>query len=69
MSADEIVDTTGAGDAFIGGFLAGLASGYTLEVKIDRYICLIGAGVLASCHTHSIGETSRVGKQDIVAFI
>ena len=32
MAAEDIVDTTGAGDAFIGGFLVGFASGYTLEV-------------------------------------
>ncbi|MGB9678529.1 MAG: carbohydrate kinase family protein [Thermoanaerobacteraceae bacterium] len=29
--ADEVVDTTGAGDAFWSGFYAGLINGYTLE--------------------------------------
>jgi len=34
MSASEIVDFNGAGDAFVGGFLAYLAQDYPLEICV-----------------------------------
>jgi fructose-1-phosphate kinase PfkB-like protein len=34
LDKNNIIDTTGAGDAFIGGFLSGLAYGFSKEVKI-----------------------------------
>ncbi|KAJ5223605.1 hypothetical protein N7468_008147 [Penicillium chermesinum] len=36
ISKDAITDTNGAGDAFAGGFLAGLVSGDSLEDSIDK---------------------------------
>lgn len=35
ISKSEIVDTTGAGDAFAGGFFAGVAKGEKLETCVD----------------------------------
>ncbi|KAI7133692.1 hypothetical protein D0869_15282, partial [Hortaea werneckii] len=35
IGKDEIVDTTGAGDAFAGGFFAGVAKGESLERCVD----------------------------------
>ncbi|KAG9832830.1 Ribokinase-like protein, partial [Aureobasidium melanogenum] len=35
ISKDEIADTTGAGDAFAGGFLAGMAKGESIEKCVD----------------------------------
>jgi len=34
IDQSKIVDTNGAGDAFVGGFLAGLALGKTLETAV-----------------------------------
>jgi sugar/nucleoside kinase (ribokinase family) len=36
MDAADIVDTTGAGDAFIGGFLFGLMQRVSLQVGVAR---------------------------------
>lgn len=36
IKAADIVDTNGAGDAFVGGFLSGLAKGSTTEKCVDR---------------------------------
>ncbi len=35
IDADKIIDTNGAGDAFVGGFLAQYVKGETLEKSID----------------------------------
>jgi adenosine kinase len=35
IAADEIYDTNGAGDAFAGGFVAGLVQGKSIETAID----------------------------------
>lgn len=35
IGKSEIVDTTGAGDAFAGGFFAGVAKGEKLETCVD----------------------------------
>lgn len=35
INKSEIVDTTGAGDAFAGGFFAGVAKGENLETCVD----------------------------------
>jgi adenosine kinase len=35
ISADKINDTNGAGDAFAGGFVAGIVQGKSLETSID----------------------------------
>ena len=54
MAAEDIVDTTGAGDAFIGGFLVGFASGYTLEVDIGRiYVSFVQENLLLATLTAS----------------
>ena len=36
IEKDLIHDTTGAGDAFAGGFVAGLAAGVSLEQAVDQ---------------------------------
>jgi adenosine kinase len=35
IPANEIIDTNGAGDAFVGGFLAQLVRGKSLEISVD----------------------------------
>lgn len=35
---EKLVDTNGAGDAFVGGFLAALAKGKDMEVRPDRAV-------------------------------
>jgi adenosine kinase len=35
IAEDEIYDTNGAGDAFAGGFVAGLVQGKPIETAID----------------------------------
>lgn len=35
INKDEIVDTTGAGDAFAGGFFAGVVKGESIETCVD----------------------------------
>ena len=36
INKDEIVDTTGAGDAFAGGFFAGVVQGDNIETCVDK---------------------------------
>ncbi|KAK4633682.1 Adenosine kinase [Fulvia fulva] len=36
INKDEIVDTTGAGDAFAGGFFAGVVQGDSIETCVDK---------------------------------
>ena len=55
----EAVDTTGAGDAFVGAFVFGLASGWT-EVAAARLGCAIAAeSVLRPGTQRSFPETAR----------
>jgi len=62
--AVEAVDTTGAGDAFCAGFLAGLLWGWTLE-EAARFATAVGA----MCVT-AVGGTAGVGtKEETLAFI
>ncbi|MFA9381974.1 MAG: carbohydrate kinase family protein [Acetanaerobacterium sp.] len=50
----EVVDTTGAGDNFMSGFIAGLLHGWSL-----RKCCLFGTASAALCVTQ-VGPTSAV---------
>lgn len=45
IGKSEIVDTTGAGDAFAGGFLAGLVEGKELKVCVDMGMWLAAKGL------------------------
>jgi len=45
IAKSEIVDTTGAGDAFAGGFLAGLVEGKGLDVCVDMGMWLAAKGL------------------------
>lgn len=60
--AVEVVDTTGAGDAFCGGFLAGWIAGWDLA-RMTRLANAVGAmavtAVGGSSGVRSIGETLR----------
>ncbi len=42
VPAEEVVDTTGAGDAFVGGLLAALEKGFELEVGVQLGCFLAG---------------------------
>src|SRR6185312_16227605 len=44
----SVVDTTGAGDAFCGGFAAGLALGDSVEAAAQRGAATAGAAIGAS---------------------
>lgn len=50
----ELVDTTGAGDCFAGGFLWALSEGYSLE-DCGRMACAV-----ASCSVEKVGATEGV---------
>lgn len=50
----KAVDSTGAGDSFVAGFLAGLRRGFTVEE------CGIFANAAASCAVESLGSTQGV---------
>ena len=61
---DEIVDSTGAGDAFAAGFLtkfaeqhAGTTSGATSGASHDTYICVVAGHALATRVLRSPGAT------------
>jgi len=45
IAKEEIVDTNGAGDAFAGGFLAGLVKGEKLETCVDMGQWLAAQGL------------------------
>lgn len=45
ISAEEIYDTNGAGDAFLGGFLAGVVKGESLESSVDMGQWLAAQGL------------------------
>jgi sugar/nucleoside kinase (ribokinase family) len=60
----EPVDGTGAGDAFVAGFLCGYLAGWPLE-QIGRFAC--AAGAMA---TLAMGTTAGVGSvEDTLAFM
>ena len=50
-SVSEVVDSTGAGDSFVAGFLYGLSHGFKLKE------CGIFANAVASCVIESLGAT------------
>lgn len=58
--ADSIVDTTGAGDAFIGGICYGLVA----ELSIERMLCL--ASFIASKKLSAPGSRSGIPRRDAV---
>lgn len=60
----EVVDTTGAGDSFVAGFLTGVLKGWDLE-KCARF----ASAVSAHCIQH-IGATTGIPEfEDIIEFI
>lgn len=63
VPASEIVDTNGAGDAFVGGFLAGLVKGDTLEacVKAGNYAASV---IIKVSGTKLSGKPSMPSAQD-----
>jgi len=36
LPKEEVVDTNGAGDSFVGGFISGIYSGCDVETSIER---------------------------------
>ncbi len=58
------VDTTGAGDAFCGGFLAGLLAGWDLH-RVTRFANAVGA----MCVTAVGGATGIAGMAETLQFI
>lgn len=59
----KAIDTTAAGDSFIGGFVNGLASGLTLEESIDR-----GTKVAAISVTRIGAQTSIPALEEVLNF-
>ena len=60
----DVVDTTGAGDAWIAGFLAGLTKGWDLEKA-----AILGSATGAIC-TSAVGTTAGLkGMEETVAFM
>ena len=55
--SDQVIDTTGAGDAFVSGFLKGIARGYTM-----MQCAVLGNYIAAACITE-IGAVSGVIKK------
>ncbi len=54
----EVVDTTGAGDAYCGGFLTGILAGWTMD-RVASFANAVGA----MCVT-AVGGTTGVGTRD-----
>lgn len=54
----KVVDTTGAGDAFVAGFITGLAKGWDLKT------CGSFANAVGACCVMSIGATTGIKKID-----
>ncbi|MBR2046762.1 MAG: carbohydrate kinase family protein [Agathobacter sp.] len=50
----KVIDTTGAGDSFVAGFIWGLKNGWTLE-ECGRFGCAV-----ASCTVEKIGANSAI---------
>lgn len=55
LPADKVVDTNGAGDSFVGGFLSQLIKGEPLSVSIE-------CGVWAAQHIIQVSGCTLVGK-------
>lgn len=57
----EIVDTTGAGDAFAGGFFAGVVQGKSIETSVDmgQWLAALSLRELGPQYVH-LSETSYV---------
>ncbi|EMC92199.1 hypothetical protein BAUCODRAFT_77899 [Baudoinia panamericana UAMH 10762] len=64
IDKDEIVDTTGAGDAFAGGFFAGVAKGEKLETCVDMGQWLAAQSLRVSGPSYVVWR-SRLLAQDI----
>ncbi len=60
----EVVDTTGAGDAFCGGFLTGYLAGWDLE-RTTRFANAVGA----MCVTAMGGATGIRSRADTIRFL
>lgn len=59
-----VIDTTGAGDAFVSGFLTGLARGWALEQSVE-----FGTATAAFC-IQAVGATTGTPQfEDVVAFV
>jgi sugar/nucleoside kinase (ribokinase family) len=54
----DVVDTTGAGDAYCGGFLTGILAGWTMD-RVAAFANAVGA----MCVT-AVGGTTGVGTRD-----
>jgi adenosine kinase len=61
IDSKEIVDTTGAGDAFAGGFFAGIAKGEKLEVSVDMGQWLAAQSLRELGPSYVVARTVRSG--------
>lgn len=59
MEKEEIVDTNGAGDAFVGGFIAQLVMGKSLDVCVR-------SGIYTARHIIQQSGCTFVGEPDFV---
>jgi len=63
---DEVIDPTGAGDSFAGGFMGALASGNNIEPRTLRRAMLYGTVTASYCvQGFSIEDIGKRGRADI----
>lgn len=60
----QVLDTTGAGDSFVAGYLAGLANGWD-----DVYSCRFANALAGNCVGHLGATTGRMALPDVVRFM
>ena len=60
---DDVKDTTGAGDHFAAGFIAGLMEGKS-PVECARF-----ANAVAACSIRYVGTTGLAGREEVEALL
>ena len=70
LPLDEVVDPTGAGDSFAGGFMGYLASQPTIDLAALQGAMVVGTVAASVCvEGFSVDALERVLKHDVIAFL